>query len=328
MLNFFRFWLLMLAIICINPLYAIENHPLKITTSIRPLGLMLSELTQGTSAQITVLIPANQSSHDFSLKPKDIMHLQQAHLIVWIGPELESFLQKPIQSYAEKSPNSILTLLTTPSIKKQLLPLRAGAKWQDVHHHHHDDHNNHDGHTHSHDHANHENNGIDPHIWLSPELNLEIAKLITKKLISLNPTQANLYLSNFEQFAHQLIAIDAEYRDKHSVQRYLVLHDSYQYLEKQYKLDIAGVLSIHPDRPASVKTLKEAQENIAANQVTCILAEPPFQSKLVQVLTEGQPQSDKVKVVQLAPLADSFELEAGNYHKWQSQMVKQIRECE
>lgn len=326
MLNSFRFWLLMLTIICINPLYATENNLLKITTSIRPIGLMLSELTQDTSTQISVLIPANQSSHDFSLKPKDIMRLEQAHLIIWVGPELESFLQKPIQSYSKKSPNNVLTLLAKPSIHQQLLPLRAGAKWQDVHHHHHD---SHDSHTHHHDHKSHENNGIDPHIWLSPELNLEIAKHITKKLINLNPAQANLYLNNFEQFARQLITIDTEYRNKyqHPVQRYLVLHDSYQYLEKQYQLDVAGVLSIHPDRPPSVKTLKEAQKNIAANQVTCILAEPPFQSKLVQVLVEGQPES-KVKVVQLEPLADSFELKAGNYYKWQTQMMKQIRGCE
>lgn len=324
MLNSLRSWLLVLTIVCTGPLYAFQNIPLKITTSINPLGLMLSELTQGTSAQITVLIPANQSSHDFSLKPKDIMRLEQAHLIIWIGPELESFLHKPIQGYSEKSPHRVLTLLTVPSMNQQLLPLRAGAKWQDVHHH-----DSHDNHTHHHDHESHGNKGIDPHIWLSSELNLEIARLITKKLISLNPTQANLYLTNFEQFAHQLIAIDTLYRDtfKHSIQRYLVLHDSYQYLEKQYPLNIAGVLSIHPDRPLSVKTLKEAQQNIAANQVTCILAEPPFQSKLVQVLIEGQSQP-KVKVVQLAPLADSFELKVGNYQKWQNQMVKQIHECE
>lgn len=326
MLNSIRLCFLALLIIFTNPLYADDqNIPLKITTSIKPLGLMLTELTQGTSAQITVLIPANQSSHDFSLKPKDMMRLQQADLIVWIGPELESFLHKPIQAHSEQMPNSVLTLLTAPSIHQQLLPLRTGAKWQDVHHHHDDQ----DDHMHHHDHEDHEHHGIDPHIWLSPELNLEIARLITKKLISLNPSQANQYLSNFKQFAHQLIDIDKLCREtfKHSAQRYLVLHDSYQYLEKQYHLDVAGVLSIHPDRPASVKTLKEAQMNIASNQVTCILDEPPFQPKLLQVLLEGQSQI-KIKSIQLAPLADRFELKAGNYQKWQSQMVKQIGRCE
>lgn len=325
MLNSIRLCLLALLIIFANPLYAGDQSiSLKITTSIKPLGLMLTELTQNTSAQITVLIPANQSSHDFSLKPKDIVRLQQADLIVWVGPELESFLHKPIQAHSEQMQNSVLTLLTAPSIKTQLLPLRTGAKWHDVHHHH-DDHDAHDDHMHE----NHEHHGIDPHIWLSPELNLEIARLITKKLISLNPAQANQYLTNFKQFAHQLIDMDKLYREtfKHSAQRYLVLHDSYQYLEKHYHLDVAGVLSMHPDRPASVKTLKEAQENIASSQVTCILGEPPFQPKLLQVLLEG-PSQTKTKTTQLAPLADAFELKVGNYQKWQSQMVKQIGRCE
>ncbi len=324
MMNSIRLCLLALLITFIQPLYAAQSTPLKITTSIKPLGLMLTELTQGTETEISVLIPANQSSHDFSLKPKDIMRLEQANLVVWIGPELESFLNKPIQAYSEKTSHRLLTLLAEPNINKQLLSLRTGAKWQDVHHHH-DDHDDHHENGHEHDH-----HGIDPHIWLSPSLNLEMARLITKKLINLNPAQANLYFDNFKQFAHQLLTIDNMYREtfKHSAQRYLVLHDSYQYLEKQYQLDVAGVLSIHPDRPASVKTLKTAQENIAANQVTCILGEPPFQPKLLQVLLEGQAQSQKIKTVQLAPLADAYELKAGNYQKWQSQMAKQIQGCE
>ncbi len=318
--NTLRLFLLICALICAKPLYAVTHKSLNITTSIQPLGLMLAELTQHTSVSIKVLIPANQSSHDFSLKPKDIIGLNQADLIIWVGPELESFLHKPIQALSETKPNAVLTLLTPPIIKKQLIHLRTGAQWQDVHHHDHDE---------DHEHEDHAHHGIDPHIWLSPELNLDIARLICKQLIALNPAQAKIYFNNFKAFTSQLLSIDKLYRqafaeNKH---RYLVLHDSYQYLEKQYGLKVAGVLAIHSDRPGSIKMLREAQQNIATNQVSCILAEPPFQDKLIQVLLEGQPDP-KPKFVQLAPLADKFELKVGNYEKWQREMVSNLRECQ
>jgi zinc transport system substrate-binding protein len=304
-----------------------SSKSLSITTSINPLGLMLAELTQNTSVSIKVLIPANQSSHDFNLKPKDIEQLNHADLIVWVGPELENFLEKPIGALSDTKPQAVLTLLNAPSLKKQLHHLRSGVQWQDVHHHH-DNHPDHDEHDHKH--AYSDNHNIDPHIWLSPELNLEIAKLITKKLILLDPSDAKIYLRNFRSFTEQLLIIDKLYREAFSKQtshRYLVLHDSYQYLEKQYGLTVSGVLSIHPDRPASIKTLREAQKNIAANHVTCIVGEPPFQAKLIRVLLEGQ-ALPKPKAVQLSPLADNFELKIGNYEKWQREMVENLRTCE
>lgn len=319
--NTLRLLLLVLTLICANPICTATNKPLNIATSIHPLGLMLSELTQETSVAIKVLIPPNQSGHDFSLRPKDIIGLNQADLIIWVGPELESFLHKPIQNLGNTQPNKVLTLLSAPAIKKQLLNLRSGAQWQDAHHH---DHHDHHG-----DHTHHPHHSIDPHIWLSPELNLEIAKLVTQKLIALNPAQAKIYFNNFKAFTSQLLSIDKLYRQAfiENNHRYLVLHDSYQYIEKQYGLTVAGVLAIHPDRPASIKTLREAQQNIASNQVSCILGEPPFQAKLIWVLLEGHSEP-KPKFVQLAPLADKFELKAGHFEKWQVEMVSNLRDCQ
>ena len=184
-------------------------------------------------------------------------------------------------------------------------------QWQDTHH----------DHNHEHSQADH----TDPHIWLLPETNLAIARLITKKLININPAQAKTYLANFERLANQLVYIDSLYRQAFH-HRYLVLHDSYQYIERKYGLKVMGVLAIHADRPASIKTIRQAQQSIRQNQVTCILGEPPFQEKLIRVLLEGQTENKPI-FIQLSPLADKFALTAGNYEKWQIQMVEKIRNC-
>ena len=39
-----------------------------------------------------MLLPDGASEHDYSLRPSDVKRLQNADLVVWIGPEMEAFM--------------------------------------------------------------------------------------------------------------------------------------------------------------------------------------------------------------------------------------------
>ncbi len=51
-----------------------------------------------------MLLPDGASEHDYSLRPSDVKRLQNADLVVWIGPEMEAFMDKSTQKHcgAEK----------------------------------------------------------------------------------------------------------------------------------------------------------------------------------------------------------------------------------
>ncbi len=69
----------------------------QVMTSIYPLALLLnSAWPQHLNAQH--LVPANQSPHDFSLKPSDRRAIEQTPFLLWLGPELEPYLHKVLSS--------------------------------------------------------------------------------------------------------------------------------------------------------------------------------------------------------------------------------------
>ncbi|MDF3013749.1 MAG: zinc transporter substrate-binding protein, partial [Cellvibrio sp.] len=68
---------------------------LQILASIKPLALIAQEVA-GDQAEVTTLLPITASPHDYPLKMSDHKRLRAADMVLWIGPELESFLARPL----------------------------------------------------------------------------------------------------------------------------------------------------------------------------------------------------------------------------------------
>ncbi len=132
-----------------------------VLTTVKPLGFIANAITDGVT-ETKVLLPTSASPHDYSLKPSDVEQLQSAQLVVWIGEEMESFLEKSIDKLPKEK---VLTLEDVPAIKE--LVEHSGEEKEDKHDHKHD-------HKHSHDHGH--SHDEDWHIWLSPKAGEQIAE--------------------------------------------------------------------------------------------------------------------------------------------------------
>lgn len=75
----------------------------------KPLGFIASAIADGVT-DTRVLLPDGASEHDYSLRPSDVKRLQNADLVVWIGPEMEAFMDKSTQSIAEQKKVTIAQL--------------------------------------------------------------------------------------------------------------------------------------------------------------------------------------------------------------------------
>ena len=73
-----------------------------------------------------VLVPAGASPHDYSLKPSDVQKLKSAEMVVWIGEDVDAFLDKSIDDLDYKK---VLTIKDIAAIEPFLL--------KGEHHHHH-----------------------------------------------------------------------------------------------------------------------------------------------------------------------------------------------
>ncbi|MGB1005665.1 MAG: zinc ABC transporter substrate-binding protein [Thalassobaculaceae bacterium] len=79
-----------------------------------------------------MLVEGAASPHGYSLKPSQARLVRQAKVIFWVGPGLENFLVKPIDTLATDA--SAVSLLAAPGM--ELHQVRAGGAFGSGHHDH------------------------------------------------------------------------------------------------------------------------------------------------------------------------------------------------
>ena len=117
-----------------------------ILTSIKPLQLIAADITRGIIA-VDSLLPPGASPHAYSLRPSDVKKIHQAVAIFWVGPAMETFLEKPFAKYPLKSHQ--LSALIATDVNASKASTNKSSKEKD--HHLADSAATHDGHKHEHE---------------------------------------------------------------------------------------------------------------------------------------------------------------------------------
>jgi zinc transport system substrate-binding protein len=131
----------------------------EVVATVKPVHSLVSAVMDGV-AEPRLLVEAGQSPHTYSLTPSDAGALERADLVVWVGPALEAFLERPVRNIARDDAAFRLMRLDGLSV----LQTREGGAWAAHAHAHGDgDHNHDDSHDvageaahdgdHDHDHA-------------------------------------------------------------------------------------------------------------------------------------------------------------------------------
>merc|ERR1711965_1063126 len=164
-------------------IFSTAKADIKVVTSIKPIHSLASYLMDGVGKP-DLIVDGYASPHGFAMKPSHAKMLQNADLIFWVGEDLESFLEKPLNSIAKKAEK--IELMEIKELNKLEFRERNIFDEHDDHGHDehkehghkedkHDDHKEHDEHKeHGHkedkhdDHKGHAHGEHDPHIWLDP----------------------------------------------------------------------------------------------------------------------------------------------------------------
>ncbi len=282
-----------------------------VLTTVKPLGFIANAITDGVT-ETKVLLPTSASPHDYSLKPSDVEQLQSAQLVVWIGEEMESFLEKSIDKLPKEK---VLTLEDVPAIKE--LVEHSGEEKEDKHDHKHD-------HKHSHDHGH--SHDEDWHIWLSPKAGEQIAEQIAERLSQQLPEQKAKIAENLANFKSTLATKSSEIAKQLEPVKskgYYTFHDAYGYFEDAYGLKSLGSFTINPTVAPGAKTLNAIKKSIAQKQAQCLFAEPQFTPKVIESLSKGT----SAKVGQLDPLGAKIELSKNAYPEFLQSLANQFSDC-
>jgi len=252
---------------------------LTITTTIRPLHSLLSNLMQGVGTPV-LLLDSNQSPHHYSLRPSQRRSLAHSDLIFWIGEGLESFMPRVLNSI----PKNIKVIELIDSKSLTLLAPRS-------------DHNTH-GHGHGHDQH-------DPHIWLSIDNAVTIARVMTDALSQFDPARQNIYYTNLKKLVTKLEQTKKKLQSsfKKTNFNYLVYHDAFQYFEQLIKLKPLAAISTDEEHAPGIRHLSEVNQLIAKNKINCLIYNTPTEPAIARTLVAQK----NIKKIYIEPLGQALQ---------------------
>lgn len=245
--------------------------PPEVLASIKPVQALV-KMVMGNLGTPGVIMPATASPHMFTLKPSQAKMLESAEVVFWIGPTLETTLQGPLQNLASNA--RVIELLEVPGL--DLIKLTDE----------HDDEHTTERTVHERE-REHDHGDVDPHIWLSPSNARIMLDAIAATLSNIDPNNAPDYAKNVKKAKKRitiLIRKTKEFTDAMRPTPYLVQHDGFAYLAREFGFNEVGHIQTMPGREPGAKHVAELLEQIKSQNVKCLFHETQFSPKLARTL--------------------------------------------
>lgn len=261
----------------LSPLSALAAT--NVVTSIKPVELLVKAVAPD-DVQVTSLVPAGSSPHNYTMRPSQRRALENSDIIFWVGPEMETFLSR---------------LLGGEEFRERAVSLMHGddvppADDTDAHHdEHEEDHHGHDDHGHD-DHGHDHGAGEDPHIWLDPVLALDMARDIHQALSQLDGADTQALDANLARFEKTLK--EAEEDIQHRLEpladiSLFAYHDAFTRYAGHFNLKLDGILTLNPELSPGARHIAEVQDKLRKANQPCLLTEPQFNRQWWRSITEG-----------------------------------------
>ena len=301
-----------------------------VVVSIKPIHSLVAAVMEGVG-EPALIVEGAASPHTFTMKPSNARTVQEADLVFWMGPNMEAFLEKPLEALASDA--TVIELDEAEGLTK--LPFREGGAFEAHDHGEHEEAGHGEDHDHDHDHEehsgetdehSHDHGEFDTHLWLDPSNAKAMAVAIEKALSAADPENAKAYGANLEALSQKIDALDREIagmvapvKDK----PFVVFHDAYQYFEDHYGVRVVGSITVSPEIMPGAERVREIQDRIKTLGAACVFAEPQFEPKLIQVVTEGTDARSGTLDPEGATLAEGPDL----YFELMRSIATSLNEC-
>ncbi len=261
----------------------------KVVVDIAPVHSLVSMVMKGVG-EPTLIIPANASPHDYTLRPSAAKALQNADIIFWMGSSLTPWLDRATTTLM-KDAQMIALLDTEDTI---ILEVRDELTF-DADHGDHEEHEDHDEHDEHKDHVSehkdgHDHHGIDPHAWLSAKNASVWLSVIAAHLSEIDPKNKETYKTNAAVGQKNITDLATDISKTLSgVQgrSFIVYHDAFQYFENDFNFTAAGAISPSDAAPVSPARIAAIRSMMEKEGIDCILSEPQYSQGLIQSVSSG-----------------------------------------
>ncbi len=273
-------------------------EPLRVVTSLYPLTLMVNAIV-GNDVSVTTLLKPGVTPHNFAFRVSERRVLNQADLIIWVGPEFEPYLGGILGGQARAGEHVSMEAIWGVSLPEQ------------------------EGHTEHHDHKHSslehaEHSDHDPHLWLSIKAGTLMLQALAEAFANHNPQKAAEYRLNAAREIDRLEAIE-EIKASAATKHYAAIHPAFGHLVDELNLPEPMVLSGSPDVPPSARSLWQLSQTLTSGD--CLLQEWPATATWPPRLAKQHGYS--LKTIDII----GFEGKANTYSELIENLVAQIKAC-
>lgn len=209
-----------------------------IVVSTHPIYLIAEKITEGVEKPILLL--KDQAGHDVTLTPAHRKTIQDAALVIWLGPQHEA----PLNKLLVDNPAAI-SILESGIV--QTLPQRD-VRGKSI------------------------KGTLDTHVWLDPNNAVRIGFFIAALRSQQQPEHKAEYWANAQKFAKEMLFAANKLNTTSTAKPYWSFHDAYQYLERSLNLTFAGALTSDSHMAPTVTQIKYLNDNRPMTKM-CLLAE-------------------------------------------------------
>lgn len=274
-----------------------DSSSLTVYTTVFPLK-SFAEQIGGDAVTVETIYPNGADIHTYEPTQKDMLEYAEGDLFIYTTDALDPVSEKIRGAVEEHT----VFFSAADGISEEA--------FEHDHAHEHEDeagHEDEDGHDDEHGHEH----GTDPHIWLDPELSVEMAEAIRDQLVEMDPDNESAYTENFEVLKEELTAIHTELgtiTEDPVRDTVYISHESIGYLADRYHFEQVGISGLNNQEP-SQQELTQIIEDIEAHEIPYILYEQNITSKVTDTIRE-ETGTEPLEFHNLAVLNDEDDPEA------------------
>lgn len=229
-----------------------KSTKLPVTASFYPLYFFAREIG-GEMADVSPITPSGSEPHDYELTAQDMARIEDSTLLIINGDGLEPWAENITQTVDQAR-----TRIVTAS--KGITPLTMTEGRDKV---------------------------IDPHVWLSPKLAVQMVDTIVAGFVAADPTNTSYYEENAVVLKEKLQALDQDYQRAlaHCAGNTIVTsHAAFGYLADTYHFNQVPIAGLSPDAEPSPQDLGGVVQLARTYHVKVIFFERLVSPKLAQAV--------------------------------------------
>lgn len=242
---------------------AADDGRLRVLTSFYPMYDFACKIG-GDCIDVTNMVPSGTEPHDWEPSTNDLKNLEKADVFIYNGADMEPWADDLLVSRSD-------TLRVVEASENIELRTTDGEH----------------EHAHEHEDADHHHGDFDPHVWLDPENAKIEMEAIRDALCAADPENSTVFQSNYEKYAAELDALDAEFREKLAPlpnRTIVVAHEAFGYLCDAYGLTQVGIEGLSPDSEPDPGRMAEVIDFVREHSISTIFFEELVSPKVAEAI--------------------------------------------